>query len=418
MMATDKLTGTELILAFDQDKAFLTDRNHIPLNEMGGLPENIKCFENPAFWAVKVLKFIPEHQKLFVQIDYYMNGTTAFPESQIALRNELAEIKKISFKDIRTEGLIKTYFRNEPGEAYHFNKFSRERHSYDPYKNQSKQTTTVLIKEIFRIPMKVVQFNDGNVSFSKKIKQVGRTLDFTIPCDFIIKEYDAIKNYFSKKLNAKHIEVEVELQVAGKEATLQNIYSPQIERIDQDLVEQVKFSLLNNFIKRSKNAPDQDLLTTIDQLFDKSGETEALSKIFEGKEKQLFEDLIQIYKTKHYKHLRYLSSKHLSDVMKLRIVLKPFSYLFLIEGKDKFFFVWETLDTEEATYIWPFEKIKPALKENLKIVEEAITLIKKNGKNNFLGETNIEVIKIKHDYSNGIDGFLNWKLKFEKLTSN
>ena len=42
------------------------------------------------------------------------------------------------------------------------------------------------------------------------------------------------------------------------------------------------------------------------------------------------DDLLEIHQTKHYKHLRYLSAIHASGIMKLRFVLKPFSFIFLI----------------------------------------------------------------------------------------
>ena len=44
--------------------------------------------------------------------------------------------------------------------------------------------------------------------------------------------------------------------------------------------------------------------------------------------------------------------------MKIRFVLQPFSFVFLLAGKDHHYIVLETLDTEEATYIWKTGKIK------------------------------------------------------------
>ena len=37
---------------------------------------------------------------------------------------------------------------------------------------------------------------------------------------------------------------------------------------------------------------------------------------------------------KHYRHLRYLASKHEGLIGKLRIVLDPFSFVFLLSGAE------------------------------------------------------------------------------------
>ena len=51
-----------------------------------------------------------------------------------------------------------------------------------------------------------------------------------------------------------------------------------------------------------------------------------------GDEKELVEDLLKITDKKHYQHLWFLSGRHCHPVMNLRFMLKPFSFLFLLEG--------------------------------------------------------------------------------------
>jgi hypothetical protein len=38
--------------------------------------------------------------------------------------------------------------------------------------------------------------------------------------------------------------------------------------------------------------------------------------------------------------------------MKIRFVLNPYSFVFLLSGEQNYFVILETLHTEEATYIW------------------------------------------------------------------
>ena len=130
----------------------------------------------------------------------------------------------------------------------------------------------------------------------------------------------------------------------------------------------------------------------------------------------MFEDLLKISNKKHYKHLRFLSSKHSQDLMKLRFVLKPLSFIFLIEGDRNYHVVWETLDTEEATYVWHNNnKDINLLKPTLQKIEDIINLMKVQGKATYLSSTEDEFRRIYHDYSNDVNGFINWKEELEGI---
>jgi len=59
---------------------------------------------------------------------------------------------------------------------------------------------------------------------------------------------------------------------------------------------------------------------------------------------------------KHYLQIIYLAPKHDTSVLKLRFVSQPFSFIFLIAGENKYHLIWETLDNEEATYLWDISK--------------------------------------------------------------
>ena len=48
-------------------------------------------------------------------------------------------------------------------------------------------------------------------------------------------------------------------------------------------------------------------------------------------DRELFEILLEKSKTKHHTHLRFLSSKHATELAKLRLVQQPFSFVFSIK---------------------------------------------------------------------------------------
>jgi len=155
----------------------------------------------------------------------------------------------------------------------------------------------------------------------------------------------------------------------------------------------------------------------MDEYFEMFGDEKVKSDTFYKNDRELFEDLISISQTKHYKHLRYLSSRHAHTLLKLRFVHKPISFLFLIEGDRNYHLIWETLDTREATYIWHIDKSLEQLKISLRHIEDIINIIKVQGKTAYLNSADEPFRRIYHDYSELVDGFVKWKGELESWMS-
>ena len=74
----------------------------------------------------------------------------------------------------------------------------------------------------------------------------------------------------------------------------------------------------------------------------------------------------------------------------------------------------ETLDTEEATYIWSIAKNNSLIKDKLREIDKQLEIIRNNGRQVFL-ETNPENFsKVMHDYSDDRKGFILWKANLEE----
>ena len=159
---------------------------------------------------------------------------------------------------------------------------------------------------------------------------------------------------------------------------------------------------------------DQSLFTK-DEYFETFVDPEFQSDIFFKTDQELFEDLLKISNTKHYRHLRFLSSKHLSTVMKLRFVNMPLSFIFLLQGKNYYYIIWETLDTKEATYVWSIDKDITNLKLRLRQIDNILKEIKVQGKMAYISSKEDSFQRIYHEYSKGDHGFLKWKTELEKL---
>ncbi len=101
--------------------------------------------------------------------------------------------------------------------------------------------------------------------------------------------------------------------------------------------------------------------------------------------------------------------------MKIRFVLSPFSFVFLIAGKHYYHIVLETLDTEEASYIWHVAKNKEALIKTVDKIDSQLNIIKENGRQVFLETNPKHFSRIIHNYSEDKKGFIMWKNSLEEL---
>ena len=237
--------------------------------------------------------------------------------------------------------------------------------------------------------------------------------EITIPKYDIREEFDAVKNYFANILKTKKIEVKVYIEITDDEVSSIEAKSPEIEKINKNLIDNVKFEFVKDTIRKKINIDIDKSLFTMDEYFETFADEKFKANTFYKNDKELFEDLLSISNTKHYKHLRFLSSKHSHSIMKLRFVHKQFSFIFLIEGDRNYHIIWETLDTEEATYVWHISKDINILKTTLIKIEEIINVIKVQGKTAYISSTDDQFRRIYHDYSELVDGFIKWKGEIE-----
>jgi hypothetical protein len=89
--------------------------------------------------------------------------------------------------------------------------------------------------------------------------------------------------------------------------------------------------------------------------------------------------------------------------------LQPFSFVFLLSADNSYHIVLETLDTEEATYIWHTEKNNDDLKRSIKSIDNQLLIIKEKGRQVFLDSNPEGFSKIIHDYFDNSSGLTIWK---------
>jgi hypothetical protein len=213
-------------------------------------------------------------------------------------------------------------------------------------------------------------------------------------------------------LKKKLIAVQIEVRYTDKEFISTDASSEDIDKINSSIIDNVRFQFVKKDILTFKGNPESStVINTLDNLL--GNEKVVAAAIFKS-EQDLMDDILNIKDSKHYHQLKFLSSQHLSAVLKIRFILKPFSFLFLLTGEKKYHIVWETLNSEEATYIWHFEKSMDALRRGLKEIETILNEIKATSKLDYLRKEHENFSRVIHDYADIKSGFTAWKGMLEE----
>lgn len=74
-------------------------------------------------------------------------------------------------------------------------------------------------------------------------------------------------------------------------------------------------------------------------------------------------------------------------------------------GEQNYYIVLETLDTEEATYVWHANKNKSVLMDTVKQIDQELNIIREKGRQAYLETNPQNFSRIVHDYSGSNKGF-------------
>lgn len=307
------------------------------------------------------------------------------------------------YRDYKIDYLSKLFLKRNT----YYRKIDRQATLFDePNDEKITPVEKLTIEKKIKVPIEELEFHYGSVVFTYLIQAMNARLDFHIENIEIRPEFEILKPYFIKTFNSKNISVELMAEFEYGKLVSQLAQSQDIERINKEVVESVKFQFINKLlIGKNSNLPGQNLLT--------SDELQNQENVYANEEDLLSSILIN-KKYKHSKQIEYLADHHETQTLKIRFVLQPFSFVFLLSGEQNYHVILETLDTEEATYIWHTDKQKSSLIETVERINRHLNLIKENGRQDFL-ETNPDGFsKIVHDYSDSNKGFIIWKSQLEE----
>ncbi|WP_348799343.1 TOTE conflict system archaeo-eukaryotic primase domain-containing protein [Flavobacterium adhaerens] len=300
------------------------------------------------------------------------------------------------YRDIKIDYLNKLFLKRNT----YYRQIAKQKSLFDEPTELISEKQSVIIEKQIKVPIDNLDFGYGNVFFEYIDKETNQRFDFEIENEEFRPEFEVLKSYFIKVLKSKLITIDINAEIENGVILSQLATSSDIENINKEIVDSVKFQYLNkNFINQIPISK-QSVLTMNELPKNQNIYTDA---------ENILEDLLKEKHYKHSRHIQFLAERHERNVMKLRFVLQPFSFVFLIAGKQNYHIILETLDTEEATYIWHTKKDKSVLIDMIKQLDKELNIIREKGRQSYL-ETNPENFsRIVHDYSDNNKGFIIWK---------
>ena len=320
-------------------------------------------------------------------------------------RVQRSEINPIiyDYRDYKIDYLDKLFLKRNT----YYRKIDKQATLFDEPKDKIISSNQVLtIEKKIKVPIEELEFHYGSVAFKHPVVEMNTELQFQVENNEIRPEFEVLKPYFIKTFKSKTISVELFAEFENGKLVSQLALSPDIDRINKDVVEGVKFQFLNKGLLKQFTPKKQNIFT--------SDELQEKEKIYSNAE-ELLNEILKNKKFKHSQHIQYLADRHENQVMKIRFVLSPFSFVFLLAAEQNYFVILETLDTEEATYIWHTPKNKASLIEEVKQIDNQLNIIREKGRQAFLENSPDNFTRILHDYSDNKKGFVVWKTAIEEF---
>ncbi|MBA6151531.1 DEAD/DEAH box helicase family protein [Gelidibacter gilvus] len=313
-------------------------------------------------------------------------------------RVQRSEINPIiyDYRDIKIDYLNKLFLKRNT----YYRKIARKINLFDEPTELIPQRQTLIIEKHIKIAIENIEFGYGNVSFEYTDKKSNQRFVFEIENEEFRPEFEILKPYFIKVLKLKSVTIHIYSEIENGVILSQLATSTDIENINKEIIESVKFQFLNKSFIGQIPTSEQNILTADELPKSQNIYTDAES---------ILEDLLKGKQYKHSQHIQFLADKHERDVMKLRFVLQPFSFVFLIAGEQNYHVILETLDTEEATYIWHTDKNKPVLIDTINQIDKELNIIRERGRQAYLETNPQDFSRIVHDYSANNKGFVIWK---------
>jgi hypothetical protein len=372
-------THEEYTLKFEEDRFYIDNySNPYPISVLN-FDKSTEWFRKGVIWKIKVLNYDEQGNINARVVDYHAKSE----ENGQQLTLPLLAIERILIKDIDLDELGKSVVINDKIEKRSPIEYEIDDDDDDfpfvpdiPYKTPEQSW---FFEKIIKIPFKKIMFGNGCVAIPYYLSALGKDISIEIANIDIRPEFEAIKDYFPKILKTKSVTVSIKVKHDKRNVLFIEASSDEVNAINAEIIDSVKFEFVHKDLFKFKGTTDK-FLQTFDELKQDNKQVNTLLK----DESDLLTEVLGMESAKHYLQVKYLAGKHEASVLKLRFILQPFSFIFLIAGENKYHLIWETLDSEEATYLWHTPKDRETLRTAIKEIEICLKEMKKTGRNTYV----------------------------------
>lgn len=306
------------------------------------------------------------------------------------------------YRDVKIDYLNRMFLKRN----VYYRKLEKQRTLFDFPDDEtidikSDITDDIIIERTIKARISELDFLYGSIQFQHTIAEHPNLLLFDIEHLYIRPEFEVLKPYFEKIFQSKFISIHITV-VIGKQKAISGLsaISSDLEKLNQEVVESVRFQFAERIFFGKK---------VIQNSNDADNNIETIAKSIYESGEELLADVLSKGNYRHQRQLHYLAEKHEGKILKIRFVLIPFAFVFLLEGNERYHLVLETLDTAEATYIWHLPKAIPELKIDFNKIDQQLNVIRNEGRQKFLETNPQNFSKVLHDYSDERKGFVVWK---------
>jgi hypothetical protein len=389
----------ELLLTFNVDTVEVAGSHEILELSALELPGSVQEFRQDVQWLVRVLKFDEETKLLFCEVVNYTYREIKDSPSPL----QFMDIQTIRFRSLDTDKFLKCVIikNHVPGVVKSPGQAIKKDEDVEPKE---------IVEEIIKIPVTMLEFGYGFIRFSYFSQQLYQQIIFEITNEDIRPEFAVLKPYFAKALKSKKVKVGIRLEIQNGNLISKNATSFDLEQLNHEVIEGMKFSFIAKDVLGGKNVNGAKGILDLNGCTNPSQNAIPLYK----SEQDFLDDLLKWKSVKHFHQLKYLAQRHDVNVLRIRFILTPFSFVFVTTGEKQYHIVLETLDTEEATYIWHLNKDSDAFHEHLQTIDKAIAQLRSEGRQAYLDSNPENFSRIVHDYSDPKKGFILWKGMMEE----
>ncbi|WP_372806069.1 hypothetical protein [Pontiella sp.] len=271
----------------------------------------------------------------------------------------------------------------------------------------------------FSAPLNRFRFGEGyaEIDWNGTLRASCESVGFCVRIknSLFTPKLNCIQSYLANAINGL-IDVTATVHIRDGAASVEKASAPKLDAISSELIGKVRYRFVKGELRKWGGGKGR--IVTASRFFGKTaagfGESDA----------KFVADIVRAKDFRHSAHIEYLAGLHDATQVRLRLVREPFSFLFFIPGESGSYFVWETFDGTDATYIWRFKTLayyrdghRDELGRAVRQVERDLDYIHAAGRNEYMEERKENFIRIFHDYRE-MDGLERWKREIDRLLAD